>query len=124
MSFDVELDSSNINFSSDIVVFLNSKLAVGRWVLKSGSKFQINGDSAELELNAANAVNGAGLSIGGDLFTLDVNANQENMGFLRPSGNNSINIELDSNVTSLHFLDGSAYNWGSGVITISGFKIT
>lgn len=112
-------------FTGSIDLYSNSKLTVdGGTVLNSGSKFQINGDSAELELNAANVINEAGLSIGGDnSFTFDVNANQEHMGFLRPAGNNSLNIELDSNVTSLHFLDSSTFAWGSGAsITISGFE--
>lgn len=123
VSFGAGHDSSG--YSGTVVMNANSKLAIdGGTVLNSNanSRFQINGSNAELELNAANAINDAGLSIAStNSFTLDANANQDSMGFLN-LGAATLNLDLAAGVTSLRFSDSSAIDWTGGTIIINGFK--
>ena len=56
-------DSTELN---EVVFFNNSLLKInGGTVLNTGQKFQVNGSNATLELNGANAVNGANIRVGG-----------------------------------------------------------
>ena len=123
VSFGSGHDSSG--YSAQVVFNPNSKLAIdGGTVLNSNanSRFQINGSNAELELNAANAINDAGMSIAAtNSFTLDVNANQQNMGFLN-LGAGSLTLDLSAGVTDLWFSDSDTFDWTGGSIVISGFK--
>ena len=116
-------DHSSVNFGRDIVLFSNSKLAVdGGIVLTDFRKFQINGSGAELELNAADAVNNANIIIGGtNSLELDVNADQGTMGLINVN-DGTLTIDIDPAVTNLVFKDSSSQAWGSGSITITGFK--
>lgn len=111
------------SFGNDIVFLANSKLAVdGGTVLNTGRKFQVNGSGAELELNAAEAINHANLVVGGsNNFMLDVNANQPDMGFVIVNAG-VLTIDVDPAVTNLSFNNSAAQVWGSGAITITGFK--
>jgi hypothetical protein len=114
---------SSASFGRDIVMLTNSKLAVdGGTVLNTGRKFQVNGTGAELELNAADAVNDANIIVGSTHnFLVDVNANQANMGVITVT-DGVLTIDLDPAVTNLSFSKSAAQVWGSGSITIIGFK--
>jgi hypothetical protein len=114
---------SSINFGNDIVLLANSKLTVdGGTVLNTGRKFQVNGTGAELELNAADAINDANVIVGGtNNFLVDVNANQANMGVVTVT-DGVLTIDVDPAVTNLSFSNSVAQVWGSGSITITGFK--
>jgi hypothetical protein len=111
------------NFGNDIVFFANSKLTVnGGTVLNTDRKFQVNGTGAELELNAADAINDANVIVGGsNNFLVDVNANQTNMGVVLVT-NGVLTLDVDPAVTNLSFSNSAAQVWGSGSITITGFK--
>ena len=116
---------SSVNFGRDIVFFSNSKLAVnGGTVLTANRKFQVNGTGAELELNAADTINGAYIVVGGvNSLLLDVNANQGNMGDVRIPVDGTLTIDVDPAVTNLFFADTSSQIWGAGAsVTINGFK--
>lgn len=120
-------DHSSNNFGKDIVLFANAKLAVdGGTVLNNGRKFQVNGSGAELELNGADAINGANVVVGGsNALLLDVNANQGTMGDIRFSGGAAdgvLTIDVDPAVTNLAFVDCAALDWASGTVTITGFQ--
>jgi hypothetical protein len=129
---DLTINSSNVSFGAthnsssfgkDVVLLANSKLAVdGGTVLNTGRKFQVNGTGAELELNAANAINDANVIVGGsNNFLVDVNANQSNMGAVTVT-NGVLTIDVDPVVTNLFFNNSSSQVWGAGSITIVGFK--
>ena len=116
-------DHSSTAFGKDIVFFANSKLAVdGGTVLTANRKFQVNGNGAELELNAADAINGPNIVIASDDFLLDVNADQATMGDVRITSNGVLTIDVDPAVTNLAFKDSSTQAWGTGSVTIIGFK--
>jgi hypothetical protein len=129
---DLLIGSNNVSFGAthtstafgrDIVMFANSKLAVdGGTVLNTGRKFQVNGSGAELELNAADAVNGPNIVIAASDFLIDVNADQATIGDVRITNNGALTIDVDPAVTNLSFKDSSGQNWGTGTITIIGFK--
>lgn len=121
LSFGAGHDSST--FGRDIVFFANSKLAVnGGTVLSSTQKFQVNGNNASLELNAANAINGANLVVGStNNFLLDVNATQLNMGTISVA-TGILTIDIANGVTGLHFANTSAVTWGTGTVQINGFQ--
>lgn len=114
---------SSIDFGNDIVLLANSKLSIdGGIVLNNGRKFQVNGSGAELELTAPGTINNANLIIdGSNNFLLDVDADQEAMGLVNIN-DGALTIELDTTVTSLSFKDSSGQPWGTGSITITGFK--
>ena len=116
-------DHSSVNFGRDIVLFSNSKLAVdGGIVLTDFRKFQVNGTGAELELNAANTINNANIIIGGtNSLILDANADQATLGVVNVN-DGALTIDVDPAVGNLSFKDSSAQSWGSGTITINGFK--
>lgn len=116
-------DHSSVNFGRDIVLFANSKLAVdGGTVLTDFRKFQINGTNAELELNSADSINNANIIIGGtNSLDLDVNADQATMGLVNVN-NGTLTIDVDPAVANLAFKDSSSQSWGTGSITINGFK--
>lgn len=110
---------------SSVVFFNNSLLTVngGTVMAPVGTKFQINGTGTELELNAANTVNGANISVGGpNTFLVDVNANQENMGFIVFNGTGQLTIDVDAAVTNVSFASSYLQNWVDGAVTINGFK--
>lgn len=121
LSFGAGHDSSN--FGRDIVFLANSKLAVnGGTVLNAAQKFQVNGTGAVLELNAANAINGANVVVGGsNNFLLDVNANQLNMGSINVA-TGILTIDIANGVTALHFANSSGITWGTGTVQIVGFQ--
>lgn len=111
------------NFGNDIVMLANSKLTVNAGtVLNTGRKFQVNGTGGELELNGADVINKANVIVGGsNNFLVDVNANQTNMGVVNV-GAGVLTIDVDPTVTNLSFEKSAAQVWGSGSITITGFK--
>ncbi|HSP42864.1 MAG TPA: hypothetical protein VLO11_08340 [Luteolibacter sp.] len=111
------------NFGNDIVFLANSKLTVnGGTVLNTGRKFQVNGSGAELELNAADAINDANVIVGGsNNFLVDVNENQASMGVVSVT-DGILTIDVDPAVTNLSFGKSSGQVWGSGSVTINGFK--
>lgn len=121
-SFGEGHDSSELG---SVVFFLNSKLTVngGTVLSPDGTKFQVNGVNAELELNNANSVNGANLSVGAsnDLL-VDVNADQENMGVIILPVSGQLTIDVDPSVNNLSFRSSYFQNWGSGSVTINGFR--
>ncbi|NDV61551.1 PEP-CTERM sorting domain-containing protein [Puniceicoccales bacterium CK1056] len=123
VSFGVGHNSSN--FGQDFVLLGAAKVAVdGGTVLNTGRKFQVNTSNAELELNAADAVNDANIVVSGtNAFLVDVNADQNNMGDLIDIGG-TLTIDLDPSVTLLAFDDSSAFesNWAGGTIAITGFQ--
>jgi hypothetical protein len=109
-------------FGRDIVLFNGAKLTVdGGSVLNVNRKFQVNGNS-ELVLNGANSINGANVVIGGNNnLLIDVNANQANMGSINLE-DGTLTIDIDASVTGLVFADSSAQTWGSGLISVVGFR--
>lgn len=113
-------DSSEL---AAVVFFNNSLLRVnGGNVLHPGGKFQINGSNTALELNAANAVNGAYISISGsNSFRVDFNANQENMGWINMT-NGALELVIDPEVTNVSFSSSYFQDWGTGTVTIVGFR--
>lgn len=123
VSFGTGHDSTG--FGQDLILLVNSKLAVnGGSVLSVGRKFQVNGN-AELELNSANSINGANIVVGGaNTLTLDVNADQADLGLVNFSGSatGTLAIDLDPAVTLLAFDELYAQNWVSGTLSITGFK--
>ena len=119
-SFEEGHDSTEL---TQIVFFNNGLLRInGGTVLKTGSKFQVNGTNTTLELNSANSVNGANVVVGGsnDLL-IDVNANQEDFGFLIVN-NGGLTIDVDPSVTNLSFSRTYFQGWGTGTVTINGFQ--
>lgn len=115
---------SSANFGQDIVLFSDAKLAIdGGTVLNTGRKFQINGSGAELELNAADAINDANVIVGGtNSLLLDVNTNQPTMGVVSIN-DGTLTIDLDPAVTNLSFKNSAAQAWGAGgTVTITGFE--
>jgi hypothetical protein len=111
------------NFGNDFVFLANSKLTVnGGTVLAPGRKFQVNNNGASLELNAADAINGANVIVGGaNNFLVDVNADQSTMGAIGVT-DGVLTIDVDPSVTNLSFAKSAEQIWGSGSITIEGFK--
>jgi hypothetical protein len=131
---DMQINSSNVFFGEghdssaygrDFVFFANGKLVVqGGTVLNVNRKFQVNGNNATLQLDAANAINGANINVGGtNNFRIDVNATQTNMGGLTDIGG-ALTINVAESVTGLWFLDSSLSEvaWGVGTVTINGFR--
>jgi hypothetical protein len=114
---------NSTNFGNDIVFLANSKLTVnGGTVLAPGRKFQVNASGASLELNAADAINSANVIVGGaNNFLVDVNANQSKMGAVGVT-DGVLTIDVDPSVTNLSFAKSAEQLWGSGSITIEGFK--
>lgn len=126
----IQINSTNVSFGTghdssafgrDIVMLNGSKLALdGGTVLNANRKFQING-SSELELNGADTVNNANINVdGSNSFLLDVNADQGQMGLLVGIG--TMTIDLDSSVSLLAFGNSSGSNWGTGSISLVGFR--
>jgi len=101
----------------------NRKLAVdGGTVLATGLRFESQGLNNELELNGANAINGANLSItANNSMLLDVNSSQANMGTITLGLNTTLTIDLQAGVTDLFFANSSANSW-SGLVNITGFQ--
>lgn len=119
VSFGAGHDSSG--FGRDVVFNAGAKLAIdGGTVLNAGRKFQVNGSGA-LELNGANAINGASVVVGGaNNLLIDANSNQDDMGFLQfDSG--TVTLDLANGVTGLAFDDSSTRTWGTGALVISNF---
>ncbi|MDF3131187.1 PEP-CTERM sorting domain-containing protein [Kiritimatiellaeota bacterium B1221] len=121
ISFGVGHDSSG--YTGNVIYYSNGKVAVdGGTVLRNSQRFQVNGNNSELELNAADAINGAGISIAGtNTFLLDANADQDDMGFLN-LGEGTLNLDLAVGVTDLSFADSSAFDWTGGTVNITGFR--
>lgn len=116
-------DSHNSAELAAVVFFSNSLLRVnGGTVLHPAGKFQVNGSNTVLELNSSNTVNGAYISISGSNdFRVIFNANQENMGWISMT-NGSLDLEIDPEVTNVSFSSSYFQDWGSGSVTITGFR--
>lgn len=122
VSFGAGHNSSS--FGQDIFFWgSNKKLTVdGGTVLASGRKIESQGANNELDLNAANAINGANLSINGaNSMVLGVNSDQANMGQIMLGAGGNLTINLQAGVAALDFADSSADTWG-GTVTINGFQ--
>ena len=111
-------------FGQDIAFWgSNRKLTVnGGTVLAPGRKFSIQGTGGELELNGANAINGANIEVlSTHNLLLDVNSSQLSMGAVS-LGAGVLTIDVDAGVTDLFFADSSAQTWGGGTVAINGFQ--
>jgi hypothetical protein len=99
------------------------KLTVdGGTVLAPGRKFSIQGTGSELELNGANAINGANIDVlSTHNFLLDVNSDQLTMGSIS-LGTGVLTIDLDAGVSDLFFADSSGATWNGGTVAINGFQ--
>ncbi|NDV61546.1 hypothetical protein G0Q06_03705 [Puniceicoccales bacterium CK1056] len=113
-------DSTELN---SVVFFNGGVLKInGGTVLAPAGKFQVNGTNTKLELNGANSVNGAFFSIAGsnDLL-VDINSDQEDLGgFVMTTG--SLSFDVDPAVTKVNFASSFFREWGTGTVTITGFK--
>jgi len=91
-------------------------------VLNTGRKFQVNGNGAVLELNAPDAINDANVVVGGSNdFLLDVNADQSAMGVVNIA-DGELTVDVDPGLSNLFFKDSAGQAWGSGSISIIGFR--
>lgn len=97
----------------------------GGTVGNSGVSLVGNYGTNEIELNAANVVNGASVRTPGSTsnLTLDVNANQMTMGTIALGTGSTLTLDLlGSSVTNLFFADSSGAAWNDGTVSILGFQ--
>lgn len=120
VSFGAGHDSSA--FGRDIVFYADAKLSIdGGTVLAAFRKFQVNSSGSELELNAANAINGANVVIAGSSdFLIDANSDQNNLGFLKLD-DGPVTLDLADGLSEFAFADSSGQAWGTGGLIISNF---
>lgn len=127
----LQIGSSNVffgeghnsaDFGADIVLLPNSRLTVnGGTVLNTNRKFQANG-SSQLILNGPDSINGAFVSLGGaNNLVIDVNADQSHFGHL-VIGGGVLTLDVDAAVSNLSFGSSFLNPWGSGSVSITGFK--
>jgi len=132
-STDLMIQSGNVSFNAGH----NSSAHTGNILMNgSGAKLSINGGTVSapgnqlignygnnvIELNAANAINGAGISAWGAL-TLDVNAGQNNIGSINEVQANGLTIDISGLGAGekLWFANSSGGAW-SGSVSILGFQ--
>jgi len=93
----------------------------GGTVLSAGKKFQVNADDCELEINAANAVEGY-FALGNDReLLLDVNADQNNMGRIVMGTGGTFTIDLAAGLSNVAFAK-STDDWQTSTLVINNFS--
>lgn len=116
--------ADNSGYDGDLVFFRDAVTisnVLGGTLVKSGSKVQVNGNSSRIEINGPETFFGSVVVGGTNTFTLDVNANQSGMELLEIA-NGQVTLDIDVGVTELAFANSSAVVWGTGLVSIAGFK--
>lgn len=118
--------ADNTGYAGDMVLFANSGVisnsTVANGLLNSGAKIQVNGSGGSLTLNGAGAMGGNIVIGASNSLTLNANADQSNMGFLDLDNDSSLNISLGALISELAFGSSAAIDWGTGTVSITGFK--
>ena len=118
--------ADNTGYAGDIVFFANgqvvSETTVAGGFVRAGSKIQVNGDNATLALNGAGGLEGNVVISADRVFNLEVNADQSNVGFVNLSNGSELNIILGGSVSELAFASSASIGWGTGQISITGFR--
>lgn len=130
---DVFFNSNNATFGATAdnagyegsLVFFGNALAVsdlvGGTLVESAGKVQVNGNGSRLEINGAETFFG-GVTVGGtNSFTFDADADQSSMGLLEIE-DGALTLDVDAAVMELAFANSSEAEWGSGSVSVVGFK--
>lgn len=116
--------ADNAGYDGDLVFFRDAETVsnvIGGTLVRSGSKVQVNGNNSRIVINGPETFLGSVVVGGTNAFTLDVNANQSNMELLEIA-NGQLTIDIDAAVTELAFANSSEVVWGTGFVSIAGFK--
>jgi hypothetical protein len=116
--------ADNAGYEGDLVFFRDAETVsnvIGGTLVKSGSKVQVNGNNSRIEINGPETFLGSVVVGAANTFTLDVNANQSSMELLEIA-DGQLTLDIDAAVTELAFANSSAVVWGTGLVSIAGFK--
>lgn len=114
-------DSSSWN-NGFVYVSTGAKMVVnGGTVLSAARKFQVNNDSCELEMNAANAVKGFFSIANSRSLLLDINADQNALGRVIMGTGCTLTVDLAAGVSDVTFAK-STDDWQDSTLVINNFS--